>query len=35
MTDRQSLVYSPCTTFGHEKEWVNSYNPGARIGHES
>jgi len=26
--DRQSLVYSPCTTSGQETEPVYSYNPG-------
>ena len=32
MTDRLSLVYSPCTTSGQETEQVYSYNPGARTG---
>ena len=30
--DRQSLVWSPCTTSDQETEWVYSYNPGARTG---
>jgi len=28
MTDRLSLVHSPCTTSGQVTEWVYSYNPG-------
>jgi len=32
MTDRLSLVWSPCTTSGQETERVYFYNPGARTG---
>ena len=32
MTNRLSLVQSPCTTSGLEMERVNSYNPGAHTG---